>query len=216
MSNYEYITKYDAKYYTEGRPNGITSITIHWWNDPSANPTFDGVVNMFVNGTNQTSAHYVVEAGKVACLVDCKNRAWACGDGINCNSGGNDRSISIECNPRQSDADYATIAELIQELRAVYGDLPLKKHSDWSATRCPGTFDLDRLDKLARNASTTTTTATSPANSQNVTVDLEAIATDIIKGVYGNGVANRRAKIDAKYGAGVYDKAQAIVNKRLA
>lgn len=213
---YEYLTQYDAKCYTAGRPNGIDSITIHWWDDPANNPSFDGVVNMFVNGTRQTSAHYVVEANKVACLVNCGDRAWACGDGIGCNSGGNDRSISLECNPRQSDEDYNTIAELIANIRKVYGDLPLKRHSDWSATRCPGTYDLDRLDRLARGVDTAKTEVKVTVETQQApTVDLEAIATDIIRGVYGNGVEHRRSQIDGKFGAGVYDKAQAIVNQRL-
>ena len=61
----------------------------------------------------------------MACLVDPDDRAWACGDGVGVGSGGNDKSISIECNPRQSDGDNQTVAELVSNLRAVYGDLPL-------------------------------------------------------------------------------------------
>ena len=105
-----------------------------------------------------TSAHYIAEAGRVACIVDPDNRAWHAGDGVNVGSKGNDQGIGIECNPRQSDGDYATIAELIRNIRAVYGDLPLIRHRDCSTTQCPGTYDLDRLDKLARGL-----TATAPS-----------------------------------------------------
>lgn len=147
---YQDITQYNAACFTQGRPYGITSITIHWWGDPGTHPTFEGVVDTFVTGARRTSAHYVAEAGRVACLVDPDDRAWACGDGIGCRSGGNDCSISIECNPRQSDGDYQTVAELVSNLRAVYGDLPLYPHKHWFNTACPGTYDLARIDRLAR------------------------------------------------------------------
>ncbi len=148
---YEYITKHDAACYTPGRPYGINAITIHWWDDPAVRrPSFETVINLFVTGSRQTSAHYVAEAGRVACLVAPGDRAWACGDGINVGSGGNDKSISIECNWRQSDGDYDTIAQLIADLRKTYGDLPLKPHRNWTNTDCPGTYDLARLDRLAR------------------------------------------------------------------
>ena len=126
---YQDITQYNAVCFTRGRPYGIASITIHWWGDPGTHPTFEGVVDTFVTGARRTSAHYVAEAGRVACLVDPDDRAWACGDGIGCRSGGNDCSISIECNPRESDGDYGTVAELLRDLRAVYGDLTLYPHN---------------------------------------------------------------------------------------
>jgi LysM repeat protein len=53
-------------------------------------------------------------------------------------------------NPRASSGDYQTVAELIAELRAVYGPLVLKPHRDFTATQCPGVWDLGRLDRLAR------------------------------------------------------------------
>ena len=126
---YQDITQYNAACFTRGRPYGIASITIHWWGDPGTHPTFEGVMDTFVTGARCASAHYVAEAGRVACLVDPGDRAWACGDGIGCRSGGNDCSISIECKPRESDGDYGTVAELLRDLRAVYGDLPLYPHN---------------------------------------------------------------------------------------
>lgn len=148
--SYENITRYDSPNYTSGRPYGIRFIVIHWWGDPNTHPTFEGVIRTLCSPSRGASAHYTCEAGRVACLVDPDDRAWNAGDGIGVGSRGNDMGIAIECNPRRSDGDYETIAELIRDLRAVYGDLPLIRHSDCSATQCPGLYDLDRLDRLAR------------------------------------------------------------------
>ena len=214
MSTYEYITKYDAACYTPGRPYGITAITIHWWDDPAVRrPNFDTVINLFVSGARQTRAHYVAEAGRVACLVAPGDRAWACGDGINVGSGGNDKSISIECNWRQSDGDYDTIAQLVADLRTTYGDLPLKPHRTWTSTECPGTYDLARIDRLARQKAGQKVPTAAPAKpavkpSGKLTVD--QIAREVINGKWGNG-ADRMARLKA---AG-YDAAavQAKVNE---
>lgn len=150
--SYHAITEHTAANYTPGRPDGIESITIHWWGEPSqytAPNAFETVLSYLASpNPRQSSAHYVVEAGRVACIVDPDDRAWHAGDGIS--GPGNGASIGIECHPRASDGDYATIAELIAELRSVYGNLPLVPHNRWTATACPGNYDLARLDVLAR------------------------------------------------------------------
>jgi hypothetical protein len=214
--SYEYITKYNAKCFTPGRPYGINAITIHWWDEPSNHPSFDGVISTFVSGSRKTSAHYIAEAGRVACVVDPDDRAWACGDGVGEGSGGNDKSISIECNPRQSNGDYETIAQLIADLRSTYGNLPLYPHRHWTSTTCPGTYDLTRLDNLARGkkGGGASQPAAKPAAPAKPSVDLNAIADAIYRGEYGNGMSARRSAVDGRYGAGTYDKAQAIVNRK--
>ena len=130
-------------------PRVYDYITIHWWGDTT---DFMTVINTFCNGGKQTSAHYVAEAGRVACVVSPWDAAWACG-----NLDGNRRSISIECNPLGRDEDYQTVADLIAYLRAQYGDLPLVPHNYWVATACPGNYDLNRLDQLARGSHTVPT-----------------------------------------------------------
>ena len=157
--SFEYITKYNSPNYTPGRPYGIACIVIHWWDDPAKHPTFNGVISTLCSKSRGASANYVAEAGRVACIVDPDNRSWATGDGVGCNSMGNDKGISIECNPRQSDGDYQTIGELIRNIRKTYGDLPLKRHRDLSPrpTSCPGTYDLDRLDRIARHGAASNT-----------------------------------------------------------
>ena len=139
---YTYITKYTSPN-QNARNSRIKSITIHHWG--SRGQKFDNVVHWLCQKRAGTSAHYVVEAGKVACIVDPDRRAWHAG-----NSRGNHESIGIECRPEATEGDYATVAALIADLRAVYGNIPLKRHRDWTATACPGVWDIQKLDRLAR------------------------------------------------------------------
>ena len=139
---YKYITKYTSPN-QNARNSRIKSITIHHWG--SRGQKFDNVVHWLCQKRAGTSAHYVVEAGKVACIVDPDRRAWHAG-----NSRGNHESIGIECRPEATEGDYATVAALVADLRAVYGNIPLKRHKDWTSTACPGVWDIQKLDRLAR------------------------------------------------------------------
>ena len=128
-----------------GRPRTVDGITIHHWGDPAAKPTFDGVVAHLCNPASRVSAHYVVEAGRRAQLVDEGNAAWHAGS-----AAGNATQVGIECNPLARDEDYAEVAALVAEIRSRRGDLPLHPHKLWVATACPGAWDLSRLDAMAR------------------------------------------------------------------
>ena len=139
---YTYITKFTSPN-QNARNSKVKSITIHHWG--SRGQKFDNVVNWLCQKRAGTSAHYVVEAGKVACIVDPDRRAWHAG-----NSRGNHESIGIECRPEATEGDYATVAALVADLRAVYGNIPLKRHKDWTSTACPGVWDIQKLDRLAR------------------------------------------------------------------
>ena len=141
---YEYITKFTSPN-QNARNSKVKSITIHHWG--SRGQKFDNVVNWLCQKRAGTSAHYVVEAGKVACIVDPDRRAWHAG-----NSRGNHESIGIECRPEATEGDYATVAALVADLRAVYGNIPLKRHRDWTSTACPGVWDIGKIDRLARGA----------------------------------------------------------------
>lgn len=133
-----------------GRPRTIEGITIHWWGDPAFNPKFDSVVATLCTPGIGKSAHYVVEAGRHVQIVDDANAAWHAGNGV-----GNATTIGLELNPLARDGDYQEAANLIRELRAKYGDLPLWPHKHWFATACPGVYDLGRLDTLARTETAT-------------------------------------------------------------
>lgn len=132
--SYEYITKYDSPNYTANRNGyGIDKIVIHHWGNDGQ--SFDGVVNWLCRANGTSSAHYVVQGNKVACVVNCKDGAWHCGNFIE-----NMKSIGIECRPEMSADDLETTAELIADLYKVYGILPLYGHKDISATACPGRY----------------------------------------------------------------------------
>lgn len=136
---------FTAKGYTPA-PTGrtIEHIDIHHWGERGQ--THDGVVAFFcTTGPGSTSAHYVVSAGRIDCIVSDADVAWHSGVWSE-----NMRSIGIECRPEATDADYAAVAELVRTLRARYGDLPLHAHREFFPTACPGVWDLDRLDRLAR------------------------------------------------------------------
>lgn len=155
---YKDITKYSSPWFTPaaqvaatfGMGRKVRSLTIHHWGNRGQDPY--GIINFFCDGTRDprtaTSAHYVVWPGNVACVVDPDNAAWHAG-----NSAGNATSIGLELRPEATDADYAVAAELIRDLRKVYGDVPLIPHKSWSSTACPGVWDLKRLDRLARGTS---------------------------------------------------------------
>lgn len=171
---YQEMTQYTSKNFTPasnvaavfGQPRKVQSITIHWWG--AYGQKFFDVVNFLCTNNTPTSAHYVAEAGRVACLVSPDDAAWHSG-----NAAGNATSIGIECRPEASVGDYATTAELIANLRKAYGNIPLRAHRDWFPTACPGVWDLDRLDKLAR-AGTITPQSTQEDDNMSA-ADVEAI-----------------------------------------
>ena len=74
---YTYITKFTSPN-QNARNSKVKSITIHHWG--SRGQKFDNVVNWLCQKRAGTSAHYVVEAGKVACIVDPDRRAWHAGN----------------------------------------------------------------------------------------------------------------------------------------
>lgn len=132
-----------------GQPRTIQGIVIHHWG--LTGQTHEGVVDFFVNGPGATSAHFVASAGKLTCLVSPVDAAWHC-------PGKNATHIGIECRPEATDADYATVAELVRFLRATYGPLPLSMHRDWYSTACPGVWDINRIDALAQVGGAATST----------------------------------------------------------
>lgn len=159
-----------------GTRRTIEGIVIHHWG--VTGQSHDGVVNFFVNGPGQTSAHYVVSAGRIHCLVSPEDAAWHC-------PGKNASTIGIECRPEATDADYATVAELIRTLRAQYGNLPLSRHRDWYNTACPGVWDLARLDALASGAISTTQSATITPTPAPKEWDEMASKEEIFEAVWG-------------------------------
>ncbi len=150
--SYKYITQFDSPNFTPpnqvfatwGRPRTFEAIAIHWWGDPNQEPTLQTTINTLINPNRGASAHFVASGTdrEVAQLVDMANASWA-------TNSANPYTISIECDPRCRDEDYDVVAELIANIRSVYGNLPLVPHRQFVATTCPGNYDLARLDALA-------------------------------------------------------------------
>lgn len=150
--SYEYITKFTSPNSTSredtvkvfGVARRISGIVIHHWGDPANKPTFMGVVTYLCRKGGNTSAHSVIEAGRVASIVDHERTSWHAG-----HARANATTIGLELNPRASDADYETAGEYIADLWLFYGKLPLSKHSDYKATLCPGRWNIYKLEKIA-------------------------------------------------------------------
>lgn len=148
--SYQYITKYDSPNFTGrasvpsvyGMPRTIKGFTYHWWGDPKSKPTFNGVVSWLSRPNGNSSAHYVVESGRVACIVSPYDAAWHSGNAL-----GNATTIGIEMNPRASAGDYKTVAQFSSQLIDAFGDQLKYKHNDWMATQCPGVYNINKIDK---------------------------------------------------------------------
>ena len=144
---YNYETQHNAASFTKGREgNKIDKIVIHHWGDPAQNPSYEGVINWFKNKAAGTSAHFVATGTgrRVAQLVDLTDTAWHAG-----NWNANLTSIGVELDPRCREEDYDVAAELIADIRSAVGDVPLYWHNNFTATRCPGNWDVEHLDKLS-------------------------------------------------------------------
>lgn len=118
-----------------------TGVTIHWWGGGEQEDKHDSIVKYFIAQGNIgiKSVNYVVSDAKITQMVDPDNVAWA-------SQSGNPTTISIECEPGLSDEGYKKLAWLISSLQVKYGrKLDIYKHSDWAATSCPGTIDVDRI-----------------------------------------------------------------------
>lgn len=144
--DYTYFSEYNARCFSKGRGGKKPKyIIIHHWGKEGQ--SFEGVISWFCASPEcETSAHYVVEAGRVACLVSPSDTAYHAGD-----FSYNEASIGIECRPEASEGDYITTAKLISELWQVYGKLPLLPHKAVPkvATVCPGKWSVARLERLA-------------------------------------------------------------------
>lgn len=218
-----------------GEPRNVKYITIHHWGDPAWGQTFEGVVSYLCDGNrpNPTSAHFIVEAGRSACIVSPDDAAWHAGS-----AQGNAESIGIECNPNERDGDYQTIGEVIAYLRGIYGDVPLVPHNHWIQTDCPGTYDLARLDAIARGTSPAPSPSPAPAPqeddlpySQWSNADKAALYHDIWFGVPGapliidretgqgawpeTHLASLRQRLDSSLGGAVNGIPAAVLSQKV-
>lgn len=161
--------------FSSGRPAGApTFIVIHHWG--SDGQTHQGVVDYLTRYDGNSSAHYVASAGRVTQLVHDYDRAWHAGPS------GNPRGIGIECRPEMSAGDFAEVAKLVAAIRGEWGNLPLKKHSDFMNTSCPGRWgsQLERLSALADGDTTSTMSTSAPTHTSSASSKL------VVDGIWGS------------------------------
>lgn len=143
---------------TFGRARTTNRITIHHWG--SDGQSFNGVADYLCRKGGTSSAHFVVEAGRVACLVSPVDAAWHSGS-----AEGNATSIGIECRPEMSEGDLNEVVALIEWLEDNYGEMEIWLHREWSATACPGRY-ANMRDEIVRRVNalqSTSGTAHAPA-----------------------------------------------------
>lgn len=123
-----------------GAPTKLTGITVHWWGDPKAGATHNGVVSWLrgpARGTANrgSSAHYVVSGTRVTRLAPESRATWHAGNRV-----GNGTTIGIEMHPRMSDQDWETLVELCVDIERRHGSMKYYRHMDWKSTACPGVY----------------------------------------------------------------------------
>lgn len=205
------------KHYTKGRGgHKINKILVH---HNSGKLTTRGCWDTWQ--TRQASAHYQVEeSGRIGQLVWDRDTAWHAS-----NWRANQTSIGIEHANNDTKAwtiSPATLeagAHLVAALCKNYGlGRPewLKTvfpHQHFASTDCPGQIAHSQRAQYMERAQYwyDTMTGHKPAKPAPATkgVDLQALATAVIAGKYGNG-EERRRRLGANYQA-----VQAIVNRRL-
>lgn len=129
-------------------PNFLTEeispeyIVIHHWDDPEKDPSLQGVLNHLTDPAVGISAHYVIDDTGIYQLVLEKKRAQHAGPEGN-------NHFGIELDPNGGEAMYSHARALIVDMRRRTGKaLPLKKHSDFMETSCPGAIDMARLETV--------------------------------------------------------------------
>ena len=136
--SYKYVTSIDSPNYgynpsgSKGG-NNVKEIIIHHWGNEGQK--FYNVANYLCKSSVRASAHYILQDGLVACIVDRSNCAWHAGNkSVNCSS------IGIECRPECTTGDVNTLVQLIANLYHIYGIIPIRGHKDVVATACPGKY----------------------------------------------------------------------------
>lgn len=122
-----------------GRPASRSEGAGHWWDDPSVNPSFNGVVNTLMNPARQCSAHDVVGDGVVQPLVRREDTSWATGSA-------NPFTYSIETDPQiiyrwRAGGDKAKANRIFETLCERIADVSMhdktwRPHKFWMTTGC--------------------------------------------------------------------------------
>lgn len=117
-----------------GHPPEKIGATIHHWG--SDGQDFDDVVDYLAsNNARGSSATFVLQEDRVACIVNPDDASWHAGHPL-----GTARTIGIECRPEMTEGDLRTLGYLLEYLETIYGSLTIYLHYNWVATACPGRY----------------------------------------------------------------------------
>lgn len=120
-----------------------TGATVHWWGNYGQK--FDDVVNYLASANpRSSSANFVLQEDRVACIVNSWDSAWHAG-----HPEGNAKTIGIECRPEMTKGDLETLGSLLRYLESQYGSLAIYIHSNWQNTACPGTYGAEIENLIA-------------------------------------------------------------------
>lgn len=130
-----YETQYNAPAMMYGRSGqDVTGIVIHHYGVMGS--TYAGTIRTLTKPTAAASAHFVIDADRVAQLVALSDTAYHAD-----NWPINLCTIGIECPPEATEAQVNTLVQLIAGLYRAYDRvLPLSGHCDHAPTECPGRY----------------------------------------------------------------------------
>lgn len=131
----KYETQYNAPAFMAGRSgHEVTGIVVHHYGVMGS--TYAGTIRTLCAVTASASAHFVIDADRVAQLVALSDTAYHAD-----NWPINLCTIGIECPPEATEAQVNTLVQLIAGLYRAYGRvLPLSGHCDHAPTECPGRY----------------------------------------------------------------------------
>lgn len=131
----KYETQYNAPAYMAGRSGKqVEGIVVHHYGVMGS--TYAGTIRTLTKPTAAASAHFVIDADRVAQLVALSDTAYHAD-----NWPVNLSTIGIECPPECTSAQVDTLVQLIAGLYKHYGRvLPLSGHCDHAPTECPGRY----------------------------------------------------------------------------
>lgn len=117
-------------------------IAMHWYGDPRSSSDVHGTAR-YLAGVTHASVNsvcgYAGGEGHAYSLVTPTRIAYGQGDGAE--GYGNKHGISLENDPRMRPEDLEVSAHVVARWRRDFGiNFPLRPHSDFTATACPGTY----------------------------------------------------------------------------
>lgn len=127
-----------------------TGVTIHHWGDHGQK--FDNVCHFLATNNTPTSAHTVIQDGRIATLAVPEVATYHAGHTV-----GNGTTIGVECRPECTPGDVDTVVQYIYELETVYGSLNIYQHKHWFPTACAGKWGaklpeiIDRVNAMHKN-----------------------------------------------------------------